>query len=229
MALFKAELYRCAKNKWFYIAALLTVFALFLELGEEIYWLAHGSQMEISYLFERALTGRGNALSLPLLAALPCSAAAWREISGGAARNTLFRCGMRAYLASRATTLVLCSVASQIVGMGIFSAILSVITGGAALPVNLLVARLLSAAVFALIGSIGAFLSRDATSAYIMPVVMCFALSMIRKRFMVGAIFIDPFCWLQGGKNMLVFLGFLLISLLLIDVLLLYREVKRSV
>lgn len=223
------ELGRQFRSRWFWISAVLTICALWAGLGTESWWLLHGAEMEAFGLLENTLTGSSNSLALPLLSALPCAAAARREINSGAVRHILFRCGLRAYLCSRTAVLLLVSVSAQAAGTAAFILLINVLAVTPAFPVHLFCARMLCTAVFALLGSLGALVTKDTTCAYAVPAAICFALSMLRSRFMAEAAFLDPLCWLTGNAALLPGLCGLLFVLTVVYISFLCREVKRNV
>ncbi len=221
------EMRRILRTRAFWAAALLTVFVLWAELGSEIYWLLHGATLSYGTLLQKALTGEGNLLALPLLAALPAAAAARRELSGGAVPAILFRCGRKKYLVSRFFSVVLGALLSQTAGILLFAGVLAVFLSPEPFPAALLFARLLIAAVFALTGSIAALLTRDAVCACVVPSALCFSLSMLRERFFTEAAYLDPLCWLDGGSFL--FPAALLFFLSVLFFVSLSREVRRYV
>ena len=215
-------------ERWFFLSAALTVCALWAGLGPESYWLLRGGRQEISWLMEKALAANANALSLPLLSVLPAGAQARKELSGGAVRNILFRCGTGKYLASRTVSLMLSAVLTQCLGVAGFAALLRIFTDGS-FSAGLIAPRLLSAIIFALTGSAGALVTRDAACGYVIPAAVCFSLSMLRSRFWTGAAWLDPVRWLAGGGGMVLFLTVLLAVLAGGYLLLLYWEVCKNV
>ena len=107
---------------------------------------------------ELAYTASLNLIALPLLATLPAASASRRELANGSLRVILFRCGMPRYLMSRAVSLIVVSVLSQLVGMMGFAVLLAGFTGQFSFSVDLVMARLVCTTWFALIGSMGALL-----------------------------------------------------------------------
>ena len=229
MTAFIIEVFRILKSKWFWLSAAITVVTLWAGIGPDSYWLLQGAEMESTWLFQNAFTSSMNAIVLPLLAALPGAALAYKEIRSGSVRSVLFRVGMRRYLFSRIFSLLFASVLSQLLGALCFIIIIGILSVDLAFPMTYLLARLLSAAIFAVVGSFGALLTKDTTCAYAVPIASCFALSMLRSRFMIEAEFIDPLCWLSGAPEKLLFMGVTLVLLLNGYTLFLRREVKRHV
>lgn len=229
MADFVIEIFRILKSKWFWLSASITVVTLWAGIGPDSYWLLQGAEMESAWLFQNAFTSSMNAIALPLLAALPGAALVRKELGSGSVRSVLFRIGMRKYLFSRVASLLLSSVAAQLIGAGCFIMILGFLATDVSFPITYLTARLICTAVFSVVGSFGALLTKDMTCAYAVPIASCFALSMLRSRFMIEAEYIDPLCWLSGTPDKLLFMGVTLVLLLNGYTLFLRREVKRNV
>ena len=223
------EILRMIKGKRFFLSAMLTAAVLWAGIGPDSYWLLQGAEMDVTRLLQNALTSSMNAIALPLLAALPGAALPYQEIRSGAVRNILFRVGMRRYILSRVLSQLFVSAAAQLLGTGGFLLLLGCLTADFAFPAARLLARVLCAAIFTVVGSFGALLTKDATCAYAVPVALCFALSMLRSRFMVEAVLLDPLCWLTGKPDMLFFLCAALSVLVCGYALFLHREVKRNV
>ncbi len=222
-----AEIRRILRSKTFWAAALLTVLTLWAELGSEIYRLLHGDPLSFAELAEKALTGEGNLLSLPLLAALPSAAAARQELGGGALPTILFRCGRKDYLISRFFSVLFGAIFSQTAGVLLFAAVLAAFLSPETLSAAMLFARLLSSAVFALTGSIAALTAKDAVCAYAVPAALCFSLFMLRARFFTESVFLDPLNWLEGESFL--FSAVLLLFLSALFFVCLSREVRRHV
>lgn len=217
---------RC-KGPWFWVSSLLTVATLWLGLGAEGDHLLQGMEAEGAWLMELAYTASLNLIALPLLATLPAASAARRELASGSLRTILFRCGMSRYLMSRAVSLIVVSVLSQLAGMMGFSILLAGLTGQFSFSADLVMVRLACTTWFALIGSMGALLMRDAVCAYVTPMVLCFSMSMLRSRFWIEAEYLDPAYWLSGQSDLAlcVVVGLTLCGYIVY----LYREVRRNV
>lgn len=180
------------KTRWFFLCAGLTVLVLFMTNDR--------------------MSDNLTLLSLPLIAALPASASLRREAASGSLRTSLFRLGYGACLFCKTGALLLVTALSFLLGLGLW-ALLYRLTVSPFLPVSLAqtAGRLLFCLVFSLVGSFGALLIRDSISAYVLPVTLTFALSMIRSRFLVDARFMDPSWWISGEKEALFFLAGMLI------------------
>lgn len=178
-----AEALRFFRNKWLCLAALLTAGTLWLELGAGIELSACGTGEEQLQAVENALCARGNLLSLPLLAALPCAAGAYSEASAEAARYAVFRCGYKAYSAGKLLGLLLSAALSQGMGLLLFCGAASWAAGSFLfLPAPAVFRRLAPASVFAMAGNAGAFITKDAVSACAVPSALAFSLSLWREQ-----------------------------------------------
>lgn len=174
------DLRQVLKGVWFYVALATTVVSLWMDLGPDSYWVLHGGIMDPMEMLAKALSGSGSALSLPLLASLPCSANAFQELSSGAARMAVFRSGraayiMRAaYIISKLLSAIFAAALYQALGVLLFAGLLLVPGPGMAteFPAHMLLSRLLSAMVFSIAGGTGALLYRDTVSAIAVPTAM---------------------------------------------------------
>ncbi len=168
------DLRQVLKGVWFYVALATTVVSLWMDLGPDSYWVLHGGIMDPMEMLAKALSGSGSALSLPLLASLPCSANAFQELSSGAARMAVFRSGRAAYIISKLLSAIFAAALSQALGVLLFAGLLLVPGPGMAteFPAHMLLSRLLSAMVFSIAGGTGALLYRDTVSAIAVPTAM---------------------------------------------------------
>ena len=112
------------KSIWFSIAVLAVVISFWLDLGTDAFWLLRGGGADPMDLLRKSLSGAGSALSLPLLASLPCAAAAWQELTAGAARLAVFRCGRPAYIAGKLLAVLGMAVLAQAAGAFLFTGLL---------------------------------------------------------------------------------------------------------
>ena len=221
---------RLWRNKWFYLSGASTAFLLWLDLGADVNLLRYSEKEEIVRLMTEILSGKGNLLSLPLLSVLPCSASVCKEMSTGAARYAVFYCGYGRYVLSKITAILLSALLSQFAGVMLFGGIISWAAGFPVLaPAPLVAQRLLVASCFAMSGNISALLTKDIVSAYAIPVVFVFALSMFRWRFFFDATYMDPMMWLSAEGIAIPFsiLSFLLLTA--ISLLLTTWEVRNYV
>lgn len=221
---------RLWRNKWFYLSGAFTVFLLWLDFGADMDLLRYGEKTEILHLMTEILSGKGNLLSLPLLSALPCSAGVCKELSTGAARYAVFYCGYGRYVLSKITALLLSALLSQFVGVMLFGGIVSWAAGFLVLaPAPLVAQRLLVASCFAMLGNISALLTKDIVSAYVVPVVFVFALSMFRSRFFFDATYMDPMVWLSAEGLAVPFAILSFLSLTALSLFLTTWEVRSYV
>lgn len=222
------------RKGWFYITIFAVMVCLWLDLGTDSYWVLHGGGMDPMLLLEKSLSGPGSALSLPLLASLPCAAHAMQELLTGAARMSIFRSGYRNYILAKLLTVLLMAALAQIAGIILFSLLLVVAspsTSNTPFPIDITLARILSTIVFASIGGTAALLSKDTVSAYAVPTALSFALSMLVSRFFVEAKYqyLDPRTWLTGDKSSILLLSVLLVFTSTLYVLVLRKEINNYV
>ena len=199
-------------------------------MGPDSYWLLHGADMDAGWLLETTFTSSANALALPILAALPGAAQARKEISSGAVRGILFRCGMPSYILIRVMNLLLVTVIAQGLGLALFLAVVVLCAETVTISlISFVIARLLTTMVFAILGSLGALVTRDTICAYAVPVAIGYAANMLRTRFWVSAEWLDSLCWLTGSGPMLRVIGVVLLIAIVGYAVILRREVKRHV
>lgn len=224
------QIARLFRGRWAYIAALLTAILLWLDLGAGPSLLAGADSADMLERLSKAFTGRGNLLSLPLLAALPFAANAYAEMRSGFTKFRIFRCGKRAYFACHALALICTTVFSQALGVMLFCLTVSVLSGTVCLISGpMLLQRVLAVCVFAFLGNIGAILTRDTVSAYVFPVAAGFSLSLLKTRFFPDASCFDPISWLSPERGMLLFLSLLSFGMLLLSTGVTVYGVKRYV
>jgi len=202
------------KNIWLSIAVLAVVVSFWLDLGTDAFWLLRGGEKDPMELLRKALSGSGSAISLPLLASLPCAASAWQELQAGAARLAVFRCGRFAYVSGKLIAVLFMAALAQAIGLMIFLGMLLMISPAAdtLFPGSALLARLLAAMFFSAVGGAGALIAGDAVSAYAIPIALCFALSMISSRFLISVRLANPLNWLKGDPQAIGLLILLIIS-----------------
>jgi hypothetical protein len=202
------------KNIWLSIAVLAVVVSFWLDLGTDAFWLLRGGEKDPMELLRKALSGSGSAISLPLLASLPCAASAWQELQAGAARLAVFRCGRFAYVSGKLIAVLFMAALAQAIGLMIFLGMLLMISPAAdtLFPGSALLARLLAAMFFSAVGGAGALIAGDAVSAYAIPIALCFALSMISSRFLISVRLANPLNWLKGDPKAIGLLILLIIS-----------------
>ncbi|NLG37612.1 MAG: hypothetical protein GX549_06310 [Clostridiales bacterium] len=229
MRAIRADMRRALTGIWFPISVVATVACLWMDLGEDSYWLLRGGGMEPMTLFAEALAGAGSALALPILAALPAAGAALRELSAGAARMAVFRCGRGAYIAGKLLAVLLAATLSQSAGCFAFAGLLLMLcpAPAAAFPASILLNRLLSAMVFSLIGGVGALLTDDPVSACTVPTAASFALTMLSSRFLIGVRYVSPLSWLSGDSDALTLLIALIAAASALYAVVLRRELGR--
>ena len=229
MKLFFAELLRLMKKPAFFLAAFLTLGALWIGIGTDTQWLIQGAMTESQFVLAQAFSSKANALSLPLLSALPSAAAVWKELSGGSVRNVLFRSGKTTYFFSRCTVLPLSALSAQLLGILLFLVLVGALTGDFRFPASLILPRLLMTMTFALSGGIGAVIARDSACAYVIPVTLCFSLTILKARFFFNIQALDPLVLLTGAAGTLPILLGLLFLFFFGFLFILMREVRNYV
>ena len=229
MKVFLAEFLRLIRKPIFFCSAVLTAGALWIGMGTDARWLLSGSFSESQWLLDTTFKARANVLSLPLLSALPSAASVWQELSGGSVKNVLFRSGRREYLCSRTAVLPIVSFLSQLLGILLFLILVGALTRDSQFPLRLILPRLVLTMIFALSGGIGAVLAQDSACAYVIPVTLCFTLTMLKSRFLFNMKVLDPVALLSGEAGTLPGLLFLLLLFFFGFFLLLRKEIKRHV
>ena len=129
---------------------------------------------------------------------------------------------------SRVLSLLIVAGLAQFIGLLGFALLVS-LSGQFIFPLPLVASRMLCAMGLALVGSAGALLVRDTVCAYVMPVVLCFSMSMLQARFWLEAKYLDLLVWLSGDPVEIGVLAGLVLVLSLGYGAYLYREVRRNV
>ena len=168
-------------------------------------------------------------LSLPLLSALPASSAVQKELSNGYVRPVVFRIGMKRYLLSRLFSLLISSMLAQLAAVLLFIPFSKIRFLMVDFSFMKVLARMLTAGVFALLGSMGAVLTHDTACAYVMPMVLCFSLSLIRSRFLPEKQFLDPVRWLSGEGFSVLIPGSLFVLSCFVFLFYITKKVKQYV
>lgn len=222
------EFRRILRNKSFYAAAALTVGMFCFEMSSEMDLFLFSEEETRKELLKRVLCGEGNLLFLPLLSCLPNSACVYQELRTGAARYKIFRCGYRRYQIGKLFSILLSAVLSQWLGAAVFQGIFSWAGGlWISLPAPLLLQRLAVTGIYAMIGNIGALLTKDTVSAYVFPVVFAFSLSMLQSRFFFHLTYINPAAWVSGEGLIPPFLAVLFAGTILLTSIFTEYEVKK--
>ena len=229
MKLFFAEFLRLMKKPAFLLAVFFTAGALWIGIGTDAQWLIQGAFTESLPVLDLTFKSKANALSLPLLSALPSAAAVWKEFSSGSVRNVLFRSGKTKYYFSRCAVLPLSALSAQLLGILLFLVLVGALTGDFRFPASLILPRLLMTMTFALSGGIGAVIARDSACAYVIPVTLCFSLTILKARFFFNIQALDPLVLLSGAAGTLPILLGLLFLFFFGFLFILMREVRNYV
>lgn len=217
------------KHPGCYGVIIASVFCLWLGLGSDAPWILRGMDIDISSALLTSLNSPGHLLSLPLLAALPASAAAYRELRCGVARLAVFRCGRRLYILGKLIAVLLLAPLTQLMALLLFMGLLHGLhlPCSEPLPLGAITARLLFTSMSALTGSIAALATWDEMCAYAIPVAACFSVSMLASRFLLQVPLLNPAVWLSGGTQALLLVTGFVILLTVTYSLQLYKEVWR--
>lgn len=197
------DLERCLKGKWFWIASAASVLCLWLGMGEWSYTILSGGYAnDLGPAMEAALTGEINLALLPVLSALPFSAAAYSQLKSGVFRFFVFRGKVGSYLRGKLLANAAGAVFSQLLAVLVLAAALRAWPGR-----ELLLSRLLLAVFYSCIGMIASLAGKDTVLAYIAPVAANFAMTMLVSRFLTFAWYLNPEVWLKGGILIVPVLG----------------------
>lgn len=121
-----------------------------------------------------------DVLTLPFLASLPFAAQSWKELSSGAARMAIFRCGWRTWQLSK----IMVSIISV---FGICAVRMGEGIGG----------WLLLSGFYACIGAAASVVCQDSTIGCIIPMAVSFALYLLGGRFWPEILWLRPEYWLM--------------------------------
>lgn len=237
------DLRRAFSGRWFVIAAIASATALYISIGDDSYSLmSHLRDVEnrshfyfnLSDLIYQGLRGEFGTMTFPALVALPFAAQPLQEIKSGAIRSAVFRIGRRNWMIGKGiaciiTGMLLPMIASMLL-MIVFHGIMLIYCGRLFPAGDLttllqpMAARMVCGGIWASIGCIIALLTETAAAAYLAPLCLCYAMSMIGTRFFPHITMLNPENWLTGDVRLLL----ILLALLVVAVLFtLRREVLR--
>lgn len=234
MKTFKVDLKRALLGKWFVVSLLGNITFLWIGLGAQstymISELAEGYKPCWNYLLYTTLTSPASTLSLPALAALPFAGAALSEIHSNAYRYALFRSGRTAYSTGKTIGCLLSATLVQLISLAIV-----VILGicflrydsgyvDTSVLVMSLISRILCAGLWACLAGTIAIMTKVSSAVYVAPLAISYSLSMIGRRLLTKASWIDPDQWLRGNHVLLV--SALVVFSAMLHFFLLKREVK---
>lgn len=238
-----SDLRRALCGRWFIIAAVASALALYMSIGNDTYTMAHmwrhAEEAEhwrftLTRLLKKGMLGEFGAMTLPALAALPFAAQPLKDIRCGAIRPAMFRSGRAAWALGKASACMLSGMLTQLVAVLLLEAALHAAmllhegrlfpAGESAELIVPLAARMLCGGMWACAGCAIALLTETSAAAYVAPMCLCYALTMIGARFFPEIALLMPINWLTGGM----WLPLILAALLAVAVLLtLRREVYR--
>lgn len=236
------DIRRALSGRWFIIAVAASVAALYMSIGRDTYYLINLLQdMEYDYfhftladLLFQGMIGEFGAMTFPALAALPFAAQPLQEVKSGAIRPAVFRVGRKEWMLGKGIACILAGMLLPLIAALLLTVILHGImliydsrlfpAGDLSILVQPLIARMLCGGIWASVGCIIALLSETAAAAYLAPLCLCYALTMIGTRFFPQIALLNPANWLTGKPWILA----ILLALLAVAVLFtLRREVLR--
>lgn len=237
------DIRRALAGRWFLASAVVSAIALYMSIGQESYHLMNELRnlesgnpfyFELANLLRQSMQGDFGIMTLPALAALPFAAQPLQEIKSGAIRPAVFRIGRSAWLMGKGIACFLSGMLLPLISVVILALIfhlVMLICGGMLFPTGdisviylPLLSRMICGGIWACIGCMIALLTETAAAAYLAPLCLCYALTMIGTRFFPQIPMLNPSNWMTGSPYPLLFL---LIPMILLMALTLRREVYR--
>lgn len=199
-----------------------------------------GQEADAFQIIVYALKKEGAVWTLPVASALLASQGVWEELDTGYVLFSVSRLGrnryMTAYTAAPVLSGAVCAAVSAILSLTVVTVLLHVVPGEktaaagtadqAALFCILLVRCILSAVIWTLVSGAAALLIRNAYAALVCPFVLCYVLSVFRKRYYPGAMWADPVGWIGGAGAEFAVLLSAAVLVCLLYVVLLKRRVR---
>lgn len=233
---------RAITGRWFLVAFLATVAALYMSIGSESFQLVSmlrdydlyddGLVLDGARLLVQAMKGDFGVMTLPALSALPFAAQALTELKCGAIRPVVFRVGRRNWIAGKLlATLVSGALLQACAGLGLLLVLHGVMLccAGSLFPMGeldlacrLLLGRMLCGGLWAGVGCLTALVTETASAAYLAPLCLCYAMVMLGTRFFPETAFFNPASWLEAP-------AWVLLLALLVLAIMLYQLLKRKV
>lgn len=227
------DLRRAIAGRWFLAALIATTTALYLSVGQATYgligylesveWYEDGFWYSVSDLLVLGMKGDFGMLTLPALSTLPFAAQALHEIKSGAIRPAVFRTGRNSWIIGKAAGCVISGMMLQGAAVGLLFLILNGLMRGYAgqwFPWGdggdfwpMLLRRMLCGGIWAGVGCVIALATETAPAAYLAPLCLCYALTMIGTRFFPDAMMLNPMQWVNGAAWLLVILLVITIAL----------------
>jgi hypothetical protein len=206
------DIRRALTRRWFPIAIFAALAAMLISSGIEadylITALANGDTPDWGGFIYAALTGQLGLLVLPALCALPFSKEPLEALLCGALRSAIFRTGRRAYIMGQVAA---CAVSGMLVQGAAFVLLCALLEGIARLhgyggigyaaitPVfPFVLSRMLAGGLWACIGGGIALITATLSAAYIAPLCLCYALTMVGTRFFAKTIWLNPMNWITA-------------------------------
>ncbi len=215
------------KTKSLYLCIFITVFLLWLGIGEDLFWIFSAEGDTSCMYFINSFTASENNISLPILSAIPYSAVIITELKSGYLKMKIFRNSFKQYVFTKFINLVFTVILSQTIAVVLFSLVLYFVVGDFYLSVLMLLSRLMLGIIYALIGSSFGMIAKDKIFAFAVPVAFSFFISIIGSRFLTGIQSFSVSNLLLGKQN--VILGIILILLSLSYIFFMLKEIHRNV
>ena len=210
------DIRRALTGRWFFIAVAASAAALYMSIGNDTYSLMSNLKdldndyfhFTLANLLFQGLIGEFGAMTLPALAALPFAAQPLQEIKSGAIRPAVFRTGRKEWMLGKGIACILAGMFLPLTAAVHLTVILHAImliyesrlfpAGDITILLGPLIARMLCGGIWAGVGCIIALLSETAAAAYLSPLCLCYALTMIGTRFFPQIALLNPTNWLMG-------------------------------
>ena len=243
MKCFLYDLRRAFTGKWFVLAAIASAAALYMSIGDDTYFLMNILRdaennsyfpYTLSDLIIQGMHGEFGTMTFPALAALPFAAQPLQEIKSGAIRPAVFRAGRRNWMLGKGIACILAGMLLPVIASILLMIVLHgvmLIYRGSLFPAGdfsalfqPMATRMVCGGIWASIGCIIALLTETAAAAYLAPLCLCYAMTMIGTRFFPQITMLNPVNWLTGNIGLLLILLFLLVAAVLLT---LRREVLR--
>lgn len=215
------------KNKFLYISAGITLFLLILNLETDLIYIFRGEYAFTETMFTKSMISDQNIIAVPLLASLPFATVFTQEMNSGFMKIAIFKIGYKHYIFGKVFHLALTAILSQIFAILLFTFILYIPLGIFYMDLNMTIARLFIAVIFAIIGSALGVFVKDTVFALVTPVAMAFFLKVIGERFLSDFDFLQINDWFSGQYNKM--LAIIALILLAVYVIFLKVEVRKNV
>lgn len=234
---------RAFTGRWFTLAAIASAAALYMSIGNDTYFLMNILRdvenssyfpFNLSDLIVQGMRGEFGTMTFPALVTLPFAAQPLQEIKSGAIRPAVFRVGRRNWMLGKGIACILAGMLLPVIASMLLMIVMHGVmliycsslfpAGDLTALLQPMAARMLCGGIWASVGCIIALLTETAAAAYLAPLCLCYALTMIGTRFFPQIAMLNPANWLTGDVWQLLFLLALLVAAVLFT---LRREVLR--